>query len=47
MLHEFVTAHPLLVQIVCFMLPMLVMMFGPSDAAVRRHASCITVGYKT
>lgn len=36
MLHEFVTAHPLLVQIVCFMLPMLVMMFGPSDAAVRR-----------
>lgn len=36
MLHEFVAAHPLLVQIVCFMLPMLVMMFGPSDAAVRR-----------
>lgn len=36
MLHEFVTAHSLLVKIVCFMLPMLVMMFGPSDAAVRR-----------
>ena len=40
MLHYFVDSHPHLVKVVCFMLPMLVLLFGPSDAVFRRLWNC-------
>lgn len=36
MLHLLVDSHPHFVKIACFLLPMLVLMFGPRDSAIRR-----------